>query len=108
MSFSVRTAFVLLVPISQLMDLLYCQSTQSILVSSCDFCARNIDLWFNKSVHVTSFTSRRVRFMSRTVLSDLLGFFWFWYFVLVNYKFDLATDFILDKTIDTMANNNGR
>ena len=43
-------------------------------VSSCDLCARNIDLWFNKSVHVTSFTFRRVRFMSRTVLSDLLGF----------------------------------
>ena len=43
-------------------------------MSSCDLCARNIDLWFNKSVHVTSFTSRRVRFMSRTVLSDLLGF----------------------------------
>ena len=43
-------------------------------MSSCDLCARNIDLWFNKSVHVTSFTSRRVRFMSRTVLSGLLGF----------------------------------
>ena len=43
-------------------------------MSSCDLCARNIDLWFNKSVHVTSFTFRRVRFMSRTVLSDLLGF----------------------------------
>ena len=44
-----------------------------------------MDLWFNKSVHVTSFTSRRVRFMSRTVLSDLLGF-WFLYSVLVNYN----------------------
>ena len=43
-------------------------------VLGCDHCARNIDLWFNKSVHVTSFTSRRVRFMSRTVLSGLLGF----------------------------------
>ena len=43
-------------------------------MSSCDLCARNIDLWFNKSVYVTSFTFRRVRFMSRTVLSDLLGF----------------------------------
>ena len=43
-------------------------------MSSCDLCARNIDLWFNKSVYVTSFTSRRVRFMPRTVLSDLLEF----------------------------------
>ena len=43
-------------------------------MSSCDLFARNIDLWFNKSVHVTSFTSRRVRFMSCTVLSNLRGF----------------------------------
>ena len=43
-------------------------------VSSCDLCASNIDLSFNKSLHVTSLTSRRVRFTSRTVLSDLLGF----------------------------------